>query len=969
MQTFIKKLSNIILFFFIWIILGFSLGFAVVVLPFQYLSQTIQTYHLSQDTENQIARVLIALFAIGSAFISAWLVSLINRATWYMKGALLLFVILSGASGYWLLLNPERLSLFENDILVYNAKFAFGSYPSQKLLRDLKSRGYTAVISLLDPQYLPFEATLLEKEKMMVKQAGLELIHVPMRPWIDDKNNQEAIQKLENIITYGEGRYYIHCNLGRDRNGLVRRALEKLTPHSEVVSLTRSGDLSSIRYLLNGPIIRLDDQLYIAPKLTRDELTRLVSTNIKEFVIINLNETDNWARKEVIELKNLSIPFRKLVLSTYPYDPQEILEVAQLIKHLPRPLLIYVPAIDSYYVQALVEAYQSNVPSLPYILFKTPLKRGKVSLAKTNIAFGPRPETEEFKFYLKPRGIRQILYLGNNDSPEALADKQAAEANQMEWHTSLDPLNHVLANLEDGPWYLYGPNVDPHILALTDKLTNGPVERLNIQVYLTPHPTKEELSTTFLNSNIQTVIAVTSKGEKTENLEVEKQFLKKHGIRFEQVELSDSYSPQDILNLAEKIWNRPKAVVVQMKDTQSYIAEAIRQAYFTHLPPIPPAILNQTVARDLHLELAAPNVAVGWYPTADEISKLSSQMGIKEIVGIDSSSLAERKDNELYLLSGNLDCKKNIPASECIYSNISSGGPWYIYSKEPQHLQEILISRLGPPVPHVVLHYPTKIQSSTALTSFQIENAEEEVYFSRYNSNFFPNLSLTILITPPLILFTMLSASFVGWLRSVKKMHYSSTRKIFHLLIFTMAAFLQVTMHFPAVLVFSVIVVISLSYAIIQNRGLHFYDAIARPFSEEADRNFSIIVPTLMTGLSALLGFIFFGNFFIVGLLICGWGDAAAELVGIRGHYEYHIPSLIGKSTVKTWEGSAAMLIIGTTVAWIALIILGLDGMSALRIGLAAAAVGTVAEALSNAYIDNFTVQLFSTATAYFLSQ
>lgn len=874
MSTLKQALVNILLFLFIWLVLGFSLGLALIILPAEWFIYLVETYSLSQEVENHIARFSIAIFSLISASIAVWLVYRIKNAkSFATQAGLLLFVILSGASAFWLYLHPERLTFFENTIEVND-----------------------------------------------------------------------------------------------DHVGLIRRAIKKLVPPSVMTRWgSSSHSITSFRYLIDGAVIHLDDQIYMAPKISKEDLTRIARTNLKEFVILNFNSTDNWANEEEKHLQYFSIPVRRIVMTSYPYDPQQVLEVARQLKTLPRPLLIYVQDINSYPVQALIEAYRSNLPVLPLGLFKTPLREGQVTLFNSHVAIGPRPRSEEFKFYLQPRGIDHILYLGDANTSEAITDKQNANDNHLNWQATQNPFNKVISELSpDATWYIYGPHSETSFLAFVDRLSNGPVHRLNIQVYLTPYPTQQELETYFLNSDVQTVIAVTT--ENNLELNAPANFFNQHGIHFEKFVLPQNYHPEHILKLIDTLWQHSEAVVILLENTDSLLADAIKLAYLTHLPPLPSGIVEHPLAKELQLQLAAPNIAVGKIPQEYDRERLHTEFGIKEIVGIEARAIPNRKEGELYLIEGNLDCLKTIAQSECIYSQLSEGGPWYVYSAETQDVKDALTSRLGPISPDTILYYPSQSNAAEPLFSFFNNSPEDEAHFSAYTNNYFPSLSLTILLTPALVLFAMLSGSFVGWLRTVKKLHHTTTRKIFHLMIFTTAAILQATLHFPSVLLFSLVIVLSLVYAIIQNRGFPFYDAIARPFSEEADRNFSIIIPTLMTAMSALLGFLIFGHFFIVGLLICGWGDAAAELVGVRGHYEYRVPSLIGKSVVKTVEGSVAMLVVGTFVAWVALLILGLDPLSALRIGAAAAVVGTIAEATSNAYIDNFTVQLFSTMTAYYLA-
>ena len=232
----------------------------------------------------------------------------------------------------------------------------------------------------------------------------------------------------------------------------------------------------------------------------------------------------------------------------------------------------------------------------------------------------------------------------------------------------------------------------------------------------------------------------------------------------------------------------------------------------------------------------------------------------------------------------------------------------------------------------------------------------------------FPDWGKIALFSPLFALYVLLSAAFVGWLRTVKQVRVGYTRKFFHLFIFSLAGILQLIWHLPLVMLFGLIVFFAVLYAVFRGEGFAFYEAIARP-QDAPKRSSFVIIPLIMTALGGYLGNIWFGEFAAVGILICGWGDAAGELIGSRwGKHRYSVPTLFSVPSVRSVEGSLAVLCISIFICIPALLVLGVPLKIALWISLIAGVVGTIIEAISNHGLDNLTVQLITTATAYYLT-
>src|SRR5215510_1548000 len=150
---------------------------------------------------------------------------------------------------------------------------------------------------------------------------------------------------------------------------------------------------------------------------------------------------------------------------------------------------------------------------------------------------------------------------------------------------------------------------------------------------------------------------------------------------------------------------------------------------------------------------------------------------------------------------------------------------------------------------------------------------------------------------------------FAGYLRCRRNLPTGYTRKIFHLLIFTTVAGLQLRWGLVAVCVFGAMTTLVLAYALLRGVGHPLYEAIARE-SDRPHRTYYIVVPYLATLIGGIASNLFFGPLALVGYLVGGIGDAAGEPVGTRwGKHQYKFSWLGRRAGTKSLEGSAAILL------------------------------------------------------------
>lgn len=107
-----------------------------------------------------------------------------------------------GAVALWM--NPSLLVQRESKFGPAQ-HFFIGPYPQQADLALIKETGYTAVISLLHHAIVPFEPKFIRDERIAAEKAGINLIEVPMLPWVS--KNEDALAKLRVLAADTSARY------------------------------------------------------------------------------------------------------------------------------------------------------------------------------------------------------------------------------------------------------------------------------------------------------------------------------------------------------------------------------------------------------------------------------------------------------------------------------------------------------------------------------------------------------------------------------------------------------------------------------------------------------------------------------------------------------------------------------------------------------------------------------------------
>ena len=230
-----------------------------------------------------------------------------------------------------------------------------------------------------------------------------------------------------------------------------------------------------------------------------------------------------------------------------------------------------------------------------------------------------------------------------------------------------------------------------------------------------------------------------------------------------------------------------------------------------------------------------------------------------------------------------------------------------------------------------------------------------------------PPLHTILLLTPILLIYTW----FCSWIASImkvkKNIKTAYTRKIFHIMIFSMAGVLQIVIGLSGVVLFGIIVVLFVLFAVYKGDGFPFYEALARP-KDAPKRSIFVVLPLLTTALGGVLANVLFYPFALVGYFVCGCGDAVGEPIGSKwGKHEYKISSAFGVKVTRSIEGSTGVLIVGFLASFFVLLFSSYGLWISLYVGFACGLGGALVEAVSTHGFDNLTIQVIVSGIAYML--
>jgi len=223
----------------------------------------------------------------------------------------------------------------------------------------------------------------------------------------------------------------------------------------------------------------------------------------------------------------------------------------------------------------------------------------------------------------------------------------------------------------------------------------------------------------------------------------------------------------------------------------------------------------------------------------------------------------------------------------------------------------------------------------------------------------FPEPQVIAIVTPITILCIFLFLYCSGTLQLSYKIKTNYTRKLFHILVFSIAGVIGFFFGFRAVMLYGGITALIVIFVIYLGEGHILYEGIARE-QDKPHRSLYIGVPFITTAIGGLLNNYFFLEFALVGYLVAGWGDAIGEPVGVRfGKHRYKVPSLRGVKCTRSVEGSIAIFTMSAIGTAVALFLIGIASMQVIFIAAILTGIATaLVEAVSPHGLDNLTTQV-----------
>ncbi|MBI1912674.1 MAG: hypothetical protein HYS21_11825 [Deltaproteobacteria bacterium] len=148
------------------------------------------------------------------------------------KKILLLAAVLMGlfAYGFYNIFTPDSgpISFARGSVRTLSADVMVGPYPTEVEIKELKAKGVTEIICLMDNNN-PIEAKLIEDEQASAGKNGIVYLNFPMN--FADLENPKNIERLnvalKHVADSNGKKIYVHCYLGRHRVGMFEKAFLK----------------------------------------------------------------------------------------------------------------------------------------------------------------------------------------------------------------------------------------------------------------------------------------------------------------------------------------------------------------------------------------------------------------------------------------------------------------------------------------------------------------------------------------------------------------------------------------------------------------------------------------------------------------------------------------------------------------------------------------------------------------------
>lgn len=340
------------------------------------------------------------VFGFIASFLYYFLILKKNR--WVASWLLVIGSVFLCISGMYYFLNTGNgIVQASQGEIVEGDRFTFGPYPEKEDLVRLHEQGYDGVITLLNPT-LPIEKPLLDKEKASVEEIDLELISIPMLPWVGD--NSKSIQRVKQLIQQDDKKYYVHCYLGRHRVDVIKQVINE-----ELGDDTYALNFMQPTTLERGELFNFPDQaIMIGPFPTDEEwFTRIKRGGVKEVVSLLPDSPSNkWQSKAKQVTKEMGIDFTAMPISQNPTleEVRTIVNYVEAAEHK-----VYVHAFQNNTVSMMAEALIDWDATLVGDVSPT-VQCGSAEWVGRKYLIGCSPSEEE-RTTLRAIGVEQFIDL------------------------------------------------------------------------------------------------------------------------------------------------------------------------------------------------------------------------------------------------------------------------------------------------------------------------------------------------------------------------------------------------------------------------------------------------------------------------------------------------------------------------------------------------------------------------------
>jgi protein tyrosine phosphatase (PTP) superfamily phosphohydrolase (DUF442 family) len=316
----------------------------------------------SETTEKLVVFAFIAALAIISFLLAKYSAKKAFKSG-VGHGSQLLHIgipVIAALTALFVMMNPSMTNESGGKHEEIGTKFTIGPYPTEEKMQELKEEGYTALVSLLHPAVVPFEPKLLADEKETAEELKMEVISIPMLPWVSD--NLSAIDSFRNLVKNGKGKYYIHCYLGKDRVNVARRIIEQENAGAlDMGKGLAHRNIDTVESFERGKVHKLGDGNYLSPMPTKEEyIGYVVATNFKQVVSISdpaEPEAKTANEQEAGWLKTYGIPYKVFHIANVT-DNVRMQQIVDSIKKMQQPVFIHSFRSDDPIAQLFLQTYR-----------------------------------------------------------------------------------------------------------------------------------------------------------------------------------------------------------------------------------------------------------------------------------------------------------------------------------------------------------------------------------------------------------------------------------------------------------------------------------------------------------------------------------------------------------------------------------------------------------------------------------